>query len=108
MSDHTISSVAEIAEFTDLTPNQVARLLGLSIRTYHQIANGTPPTDPQAVQLQLVLSALNRLTQNTPAQRKAALLASSKGPSLFAQLKDSVVQHQQLQHPLSVREKLGM
>jgi hypothetical protein len=108
MPDHTISSVAEIAEFTALTLNQVARLLGVSIRTYHQMVEGLPPTDQQAVQLRLVLSALNRLTQTTPAQRKAALLASSKGPSLFAQLKDSAVQHQQLQYPLSVKEKLGI
>lgn len=108
MSDHTISSVAEIAEFTALTPNQVARLLGVSIRTYHQMVKEVLPTKQQAVQLQLVLTALNCLTQTTPVQRRAALLASSKGPSLFGQLKDSAVQHQQLQYPLSIKEKLGI
>lgn len=104
--------IAEIRALTGLTTDQVGRLFGVSRRSVHNWINGNamaPQHEERAVR---ILSIVQVLPGTTPAERRAALLDSSRGTSLFHELVGSVRSPDEgvrLQGPgLTARERLGL
>ena len=78
--------VSVIRAMSGLTTDQVGRLFGVSRRSIHNWMNGHAMAARHAEQAQRIFATLAALPASTPGERRATLLASSSGESLFQQL----------------------
>lgn len=104
-----MNTITEILELSGLTTQQVGRVLGVSGRAVANWAAGDAIPDRQQGFAQRLLDVIRRLPGTTADDRRAALLYSGSGESLFHMLlaqrdDEAVIQHQ----PLSVVDRLGL
>lgn len=78
--------IAQLRALTGLTTDQVGRLFGVSRRSVHNWINGNAMAPQHEERAAKILSIAHALPGSTPADRRAALLDSSHGTSLFHQL----------------------
>lgn len=78
--------IAELRALAGLTTDQVGRLFGVSRRSVHNWINGKAMAPQHEERAAKILSIVHTLPGSTPAERRAALLDSSRGTSLFHQL----------------------
>lgn len=99
--------IAELRALSGLTIDQVSRLFGVSRRSVHNWVNGNAMAQLHEERAAKILAIVQALPGSTPAERRAALLDSSRGASLFHQLIGAREEGARLQVPgLSVRERL--
>lgn len=77
--------ITDLRLLSGLTTDQVGRLLGVSRRSVHNWLSGSSMASQHAERVSAILAIVNAL-EGTPEQRRAALLDSSKGQSLFHKL----------------------
>ena len=80
------ATVTELRAMSGLTVDQIARLMGVSRRSVHKWMNGGPLDSIHAERLGHLMDVVRDLPETTPENRRAALLASTGGPSLFYRL----------------------
>jgi DNA-binding transcriptional regulator YiaG len=101
--------IAEVRALTGLTTDQVGRLFGVSRRSVHNWINGNAMAPQHEERAAKILSIMQVLPGSTPADRRAALLDSSRGTSLFHQLMASRADSVRLQVAgVSARERIGL
>lgn len=101
--------IAELRALTGLTTDQVGRLFGVSRRSVHNWINGSAMAPQHEERAAKILSIARVLPGTTPAERRTALLDSSRGTSLFHQLVGFRAQDARLQVPgLSARERIEL
>lgn len=77
--------IADLRLLSGLTTDQVGRLLGVSRRSVHNWLSGGTMASQHAERVSEILAIVQAI-DGSPDQRRAALLDSSKGPSLFHKL----------------------
>ena len=90
-----------------LTVSQVGRAVGVSARTVHHWTAGAEPSGSAAERLLALRQLVEGLDAQTPAGRRAALLDSSAGASLFSLFLAGTPRAQQVHFPVPVAERLG-
>jgi DNA-binding transcriptional regulator YiaG len=101
--------IAEVRALTGLTTDQVGRLFGVSRRSVHNWINGNAMAPQHEERAAKILSIVQVLPGSTPAERRAALLDSSRGTSLFHQLVTSRDEGVPLQVAgVSAKDRLGL
>ncbi|MBN9608215.1 MAG: helix-turn-helix domain-containing protein [Actinobacteria bacterium] len=101
--------IGEVRALTMLTTEQVGRLFGVSRRSVHNWINGNVMAPQHEERAARILSIMLALPGSTPAERRAALLDSSHGTSLFHQLVVSREEDPRLQVAgVSARERIGL
>lgn len=78
--------IVELRALTGLTTDQVGRLFGVSRRSVHNWINGNAMAPQHEELAAKILSIVYGLPGASPADRRAALLDSSHGKSIFHQL----------------------
>lgn len=91
-----------------LTASQVGRAVGVSARTVHHWRTGAEPSPAASERLKALQRLVEGLDVTTPAGRRAELLDSSAGASLFAVFRADVPHAQQIHFPVPVIERLGL
>lgn len=101
--------IVEVRALTGLTTDQVGRLFGVSRRSVHNWINGNAMAPQHEERAAKILSIIHILPGSTAAERRAALLDSSRGVSLFHQLLVSRDEGVRLQVAgVSARERIGL
>jgi DNA-binding transcriptional regulator YiaG len=101
--------IAELRALTGLTTDQVGRLFGVSRRSVHNWINGNAMAPQHEERAAKILSIVRVLPGNSPTERRAALLDSSRGMSLFHELVGSRGEGMRLQiSGLSARERIEL
>jgi transcriptional regulator with XRE-family HTH domain len=101
--------IADLRMLSGLTTDQVGRLLGVSRRSVHNWLSGGAMAIQHAERVSEILALVNALVGQTPEQRRAALLDSSQGQSLFHQLLGQLKPDAQLQVvAVSARERMSL
>lgn len=77
------SQISELRERSGLTIDQLGRLFGVSRRSVHNWINGKSMAPQHEERASLVLGIINTLPGTTPQERRAHLLASREGKSIF-------------------------
>lgn len=99
--------IAELRALTGLTTDQVGRLFGVSRRSIHNWINGNTMALQHEERAAKILSIVHASPGASPPERRAALLDSSHGTSLFQQLVASRGEGVALQTAgVSVRERI--
>ena len=99
--------IAELRALTGLTTDQVGRLFGVSRRSVHNWINGNAMAPQHEERAAKILSIVHALPGATPTERRAALLDSTHGTSLFHQLVASRGEGVPLQNAgVSARERI--
>lgn len=80
------SAIAELRDLSGLTASQVARLFGVSRRSVNNWIAGKPMAPHHEERLSQLLAIVRGVEGSTSDSRRAALLDSSTGPSIFHQL----------------------
>lgn len=78
--------IAELRALTGLTTDQVSRLFGVSRRSVHNWISGNAMSPQHEELAARILAIVQVLPGSTPTDRRAAMLDSSRGTSLFHQL----------------------
>jgi len=100
--------VAELRELSGLTTDQVGRLFGVSRRSVHNWINGNSMAPQHEERSAKILALVQVLPGSTPDERRAALLDSRQGTSLFHQLVAANNDGERLQVAgLSARERIA-
>ena len=108
MSIDAQRDIVTLLDGSGLTPRQVARLFGVTVRTLQSWRAGTLALDHHIARLERLVAVVMPLG-DTPEERRAALLKSSNGPSRFHRLLDEMPKGQVIQVvPVPVRERLGL
>jgi len=103
------ASVNELRAMSGLTVDQIARLLGVSRRSVHKWMNGGSLDSIHAERLGHLMDVVRALPQATPESRRAALLASSGGPSLFYRLSQELPEPAVIQgNAISARDRIAL
>jgi transcriptional regulator with XRE-family HTH domain len=101
--------IADLRLLSGLTTDQVGRLLGVSRRSVHNWLNGGVMARQHAERVSEILALVKALDGETPEQRRAALLDSSGGQSLFHKLLKQLKPNAQLQvSAASARERISL
>lgn len=79
-------SIGDLRDLSGLTASQVARLFGVSRRSINHWLAGKPMAAQHEERFSLLLSTVRGLPGASPDERRAVLLDSSSGPSLFHQM----------------------
>lgn len=102
----TPPAIGALRAMSGLTASQVARLFGVSRRAVNHWIAGKQMASVHEERLSTLLAFILRLEGSTPDERRAALLDSSNGVSLFHQLLGQVPAPATLQvNPLSPTEQ---
>jgi DNA-binding transcriptional regulator YiaG len=100
--------IEQLRMMSGLTTNQIARLFGVTRRSVHNWIAGNAMADHHMQRLMQVESLIEVLPEHTPEQRRARLLDSSVGKSLFQKFVDQVGGDMRLQVPaFNLRELVG-
>lgn len=100
--------VSDLKEKSGLTAEQLGRLMGVSRRSIHNWAAGASISATREERVRQLGLLVFGLPADTPEERRALLLDSSTGASLFRQFADADTLHQQIQFPIPVDERLGL
>ncbi|NLH70958.1 MAG: helix-turn-helix transcriptional regulator [Brooklawnia sp.] len=101
--------ISELRTLTGLTTEQVGRLFGVSRRSVHNWINGNPMSPQHEERAAKLLAIVQALPGPTAAERRGALLDSSRGTSLFHQLVAARAESARLQVPgVSARERIEL
>lgn len=99
--------VESLRSTSGLTTDQVARLMGVSRRSVHNWLAGGPMTRANEERLSRLLEVTQGVA-GTPSERRAELLDSSGGRSLFHRLLDEQVEWATIHSsPITPRERIG-
>ena len=99
-------SIGDLRDLSGLTASQVARLFGVSRRSVNHWLAGKPMAVQHEERLSMLLSTITSLPGTSPDERRAELLDSSGGPSVFHQLLAQVPNDSILQvNPLDASEQ---
>lgn len=107
MSTPSESAAGLLAE-SGLTANQLGRLTGVAGRTFQYWASGSTPSSGDAKRLAELHDLVAGLPAATPPQRRALLLDSANGQSLFHRFYAATPRAQQIQFPVPLLERLGI
>lgn len=100
--------ISTIRAMSGLTTDQIGRLFGVSRRSIHNWINGNAMAPHHEERAAEILSIVCDLEGSTPAGRRATLLDSSDGRSLFHKLATQTSEGAKLQFAgASPRERLG-
>ncbi|MHA6513014.1 helix-turn-helix domain-containing protein [Tessaracoccus sp. Z1128] len=101
--------IAELRALTGLTTDQVSRLFGVSRRSVHNWISGNAMSPLHEELAAKILAIVQVVPGSTPAERRAAMLDSSRGTSLFHQLVAARGEDMQLQVAgVSPRERIEL
>jgi|GEM_PF-5232109 transcriptional regulator with XRE-family HTH domain len=101
--------IAQLRALTGLTAEQLGRLFGVSRRSIHNWINGSPMVAHHEERAAKLLEIVQSLPGRSPEQRRAELLDSSKGTSLFHRLVAESSKEQRLQvAALTVQERIAL
>jgi transcriptional regulator with XRE-family HTH domain len=99
-------TVGDLRGYTGLTASQIGRLFGVSRRSVNNWMAGGPMAPRHAERLSAIQQVVLSMTGKTADDRRAELLASSAGPSLFQQLVSEVSEDAMLREgPLSAKDQ---
>jgi DNA-binding transcriptional regulator YiaG len=90
-------SITELRDLSGLTAGQVGRLFGVSRRSINHWMAGKVMSPVHEERLSRLLLIVRGLQGSTPEERRARLLDSSAGPSLFHELVAQVTPAERLQ-----------
>lgn len=108
-SKSSAQRIAQLRVLSGLTTDQVGRLFGVSRRSVHNWINGNAMAPQHEERAARILAMIQALPGSAPEERRAALLDSSKGTSLFHQLAATRQEGARLQVAgLSARERLAL
>lgn len=108
-TDEPAKQVTELRVLSGLTTDQVAKLMGVTRRSIHNWVGGSVMTSQNQDRLAYLLSLIRALPADTPEARRATLLNSSTGRSLFHQLLDDLTHGARIQMlPASPRERIAL
>jgi DNA-binding CsgD family transcriptional regulator len=100
-------TVEQLRGLTGLSASQIGRLFGVSRRSVNNWLVGNPMAPHHQERLSELEETLMSVAGTTPEQRRAALLDSSRGTSLFHQLVGQVREDAVIHAaPLAAREQL--
>ncbi|BCT74179.1 hypothetical protein SCMU_00210 [Sinomonas cyclohexanicum] len=101
--------LAELRILSGMTVDQLGRLMGVSRRSVHNWLNGGAMSAAHAERLATLTDMVSKLPAETPLQRRAALLDSSGGQSLFHQWISTLPTDAQLQaSAISARDRVSL
>lgn len=80
------ATIVEFRDLSGLTASQVGRLFGVSRRSVNNWISGKPMAPDHEERLSELLAIIRGISAPSPAERRAALLDSSSGSSIFHQL----------------------
>jgi DNA-binding transcriptional regulator YiaG len=100
--------VAALKVESGLTADQLGRLLGVSRRSIHNWAAGSAIASTHEEKVRELDSFIASLPAYTPDERRALLLDSSNGPSLFKQFASRANHPQRIKFGVPVEERLGL
>lgn len=100
--------VAELKTDSGLTADQLGRLLGVSRRSIHNWAAGATITPGRAERVRALSDLVFNLPSKTPEERRAHLLDSSAGPSLFRQFIEDNSRSERIKYSVPVEERFGL
>ncbi len=101
--------IEEIRALTGLTIDQIGRLFGVSRRSVHNWISGNAMSTQHEERAAKILAIVQMLPGSTSAERRAALLDSSRGTSLLHQLVAARSEGVRLQVPgISARERIEL
>ena len=95
----------ELLDLSGLNAVQAARLLGTTARAVHSAADGRALSPLTARRLEDVMKTVQGLPAVTPKERKALLLDSTSGPSIYHQLLATARRGTRTRYPLPVAER---
>lgn len=99
-------TVGELREYSGLTASQIGRMFGVSRRSVNNWMAGGPMASQHVERLSTIEQVVRSLPGRTAEERRAELLASSSGPSLFQQLVNEISPDVLLQmNPLAARDQ---
>lgn len=100
--------VAELKTDSGLTADQLGRLLGVSRRSVHNWAAGATITPAREERVRALSDLVFSLPSKTPEERRARLLDSSAGPSLFRQFVEDDSRSERIKYSVPVEERFGL
>ncbi|WP_066840017.1 helix-turn-helix domain-containing protein [Corynebacterium stationis] len=103
------SQISELRELSGLTINQLGRLFGVSRRSVHNWLNGKPMAARHEERAGDILSQVRALPGQTPSEKRAELLASRDGGSIFHRLRGGADENATLQiNAISPRDQMQL
>lgn len=100
--------VSELKSESGLTADQLGRLLGVTRRSIHNWAAGSPVASIHEERVRDLYQRIMAIDATTPQQRRGLLLASSNGRSLFKTFAGTAAQQERVQFDVPVTERLGI
>lgn len=97
--------VADLKAESGLTADQLGRLMGVTRRSIHNWAAGSPIAPKHESRIRALSEMVFGLEAPTPEARRALLLDSTSGPSLFSAFLESAPRAERIQHPIPVSER---
>ncbi|MCC3299271.1 hypothetical protein [Arthrobacter caoxuetaonis] len=101
------STAAWLLAESGLTANQIGRCLDVPGRALHSWSHGTTPPPRCIERLEELKELILSLPADNPEDRRALLLDSAKGPSLFRRFMDTTPRSQRIQFTVPLIERLG-
>lgn len=100
--------VAELKTDSGLTADQLGRLLGVSRRSIHNWAAGSPIAPSHEERVRELSDLVFDLDVKSPEERRNLMLDSSAGPSIFRQFAETGTRNQQIRFDVPVTERFGL
>ncbi|WP_272027789.1 helix-turn-helix domain-containing protein [Kocuria rosea] len=97
--------VAELKAESGLTADQLGRLLGVTRRSIHNWAAGSPIAPKHEPRVRALSELVFGLDATTPEGRRELMLDSSSGPSRFKIFLSSTPRSERIQHHIPVGER---
>jgi hypothetical protein len=102
------SLVSELKADSGLTADQLGRLLGVSRRSIHNWGAGSSVAAGYEKRIRELSALVFELDAKSADERRALLLDSSHGRSLFKQFVEERSRPQRVQYPVTVKERFGL
>lgn len=97
--------VTHLKNESGLTANQLGRLLGVTNRSIHHWVAGSPVAVKYEDRIRTLSEVVFGLNASTPEDRRAMMLDSRSGPSLFKHFLDTASHPERLQYSIPVSER---
>lgn len=97
--------VAELKAESGLTADQLGRLLGVTRRSIHNWAAGSPIAPKHEPRVRALSGLVFGLDATTPEGRRELMLGSNSGPSRFKSFLSSTPHSERIQHHIPVSER---
>jgi len=101
--------ISSLRSLSGLTTDQIARLMGVSRRSIHNWINGSSMALNHAERASRLLAVIRALPGQSPEERKAVLLDSHSGQSMFHKLLTEQSHDARIQVPaVGVRDRIAL